>query len=383
MTTTTEISFLIGAGFSVEAGIPTRNEINSKLKDLQWEDFIIGSEATTYFLQKPDPNSHWVNVTERKFIQALISFYNSFNNEFDYENFYDYCYKIHDGQKDLNFEVFFKKYQSDHPSLLDKQNALSISIRTIDYLVNDLLKFNSDLFSNNIIDKYYPFINLIKQLILKFDKVNIYSLNHDLLLEAIFQTELDFDYSDGFEINGSNYFIKTGGEQVRIKRFKNEFGKKICLYKLHGSIDHYIYNFSEPFEMVKIPKKLYAPDLHRETFINEQWKVENCWTLYEPEFLSGTTSKILNYDKHPFYSNQFAHFKNSLKKSKFLICIGYGLEDEKINEFIKAELNKLLKVLVVKRTNKPLSFFKLPNVFHYGIDLGIADIEFEKVKKYL
>lgn len=81
-----EISILLGAGFSAEAGVPIRSDINFRLKNLKWDQFMIYSETTTRFLTKPDPNGYWQNVRERKFVEEIISFYNSsISDDFDYE----------------------------------------------------------------------------------------------------------------------------------------------------------------------------------------------------------------------------------------------------------------------------------------------------------
>ncbi len=380
----TEISILIGAGFSAEAGIPTRKEINTRLKNLKANDFLIESEGTTHFLNQPDVNAHWLNVIERNFIEAMISFYNSsISNEFDYEEFYDYCFNLSYGADDKKFDAFFQSYVDEKKNNLDRNGALDIIIRTLDYLVNDLLTFNKDLFKTKIIDNYQPFLNLLRSLQKQFDIVNIFSLNHDLLLENIFNSELNFEFCDGFQFNGSRYFIKKKDREIRIKRFNNKFDKQVRLFKLHGSIDNYIYNFSLPFQMVKIPKDLYAPSLYRETRKGSKWIEEQCWTLYQPNFLSGTTTKIFKYDKHEFHIIQFKHFQKSLKNSRLLISIGYGLQDDKINEFIESELSKKLKMLIVKRSKTPVHIFEKENVFHYGNGLGIADVKFNDIEKYL
>ncbi|TDO96071.1 SIR2 family protein [Flavobacterium sp. 245] len=380
MTNHKEISLLIGAGFSVEAGIPVRNQINDRLKSLTWDQFIIHSETTTHFLRGHDPNSHWQNVHERKFVQAVIKFYNqSVSDKFDYEEFYDYCFKISHHAKDLDFDGFFKNYVKKTNFPIDRQNALSIVIRTIDYLVNDLLTVDN----TGIIDKYQSFMNLLNRLKEKFEVIHIFSLNHDLLIENMFESSISFEYSDGFEIGGSRYYIKQKNRQIRIKYFNDRFDKQVRLYKLHGSIDHYIYNFSDPYQMIKIPKDLYPLNLYKETKIGEHWVEENCWTLYEPIFLSGTTTKILNYDKNPLHSSQFIHFKEALKKSKLLIAIGYGLQDEKINEFVRQELNNGLQMLIVKRSKDPNEFFALKNVKHYGDGLGVSDLNFKNIESLI
>lgn len=380
----TQISILIGAGFSTEAGIPTRNEINFRLKNLKASEFFIDSEGTTHFLKQPNPNSNWLHINERNFIEEMILFYNSIiSNDFDYEDFYDYCFNLLSDIDNQKFDTFFKNYKAERNNGLDKWRALDITIRTLDYLVSDLLNFNKDIFKTNIIDNYQPFLSLLRNLQERFEIVNIFSLNHDLLLEKIFISELNFEFCDGFEFNGSRYYIKKRDRQIRIKCFKNRYDKQVRLFKLHGSIDNYLYNISSPYEMVKIPKDLYAPDLHRETRKGNRWIEEQCWTLYQPNFLSGTTTKILKYDKHQFHITQFKHFRKSLKNSKLLIAIGYGLQDEKINEFIKKELSKNLKMVVVKRTKSPKEFFQIENVFHYGNNLGIVDIKFNQIEMYL
>lgn len=378
----TEVSIILGAGFSAEAKIPLRKELNSVLEKLTSQEFITNSLGTSYFLNEPDPNSHWINVHERNFTEALIKFYTSkISKKFDYEDFYDYCHKVSE-ENDKFFDSFFCDYAKRTSFPNQKGDAISKVLRTIDFLVADLLRFKNNLFEDNIINKYSNFLKLIRTLKEEFSIVNIFTLNHDLLLENLLQTSIEHDYSDGFEIHGTKYYIKSSQGQVRIKYFNNKFDKPLKVFKLHGSVDNYIYNYNAPYLMLKIPACLDNLKLFKEFKSSGKWNEENCWTLYQPEFLSGTTRKILNYSKHDYYKKQFKHFNRALKKSNLIISIGYGLEDTKINEFINNSLGNKCKLIVVKRTKQPEEFFT-KNIIHYGENLGVSDIDFENIRKLI
>lgn len=54
-----------------------------------------------------------------------------------------------------------------------------------------------------------------------------------------------------------------------------------------------------------------------------------------PDFLSGTTNKTRFYTGDPYYKNLFAHFENNLLQSELLVVIGYGFQDNGINEYLE------------------------------------------------
>lgn len=379
------ISLILGAGFSVYAQIADRKKVNEQLKDLKAKDFIISTVGIAYFIPENYPNSNWLSVSERNFIEYFIARYLTNNSDFDYEKFYDYCmdlYKNHATSQEL--DIIHNNYLIENPYYrIDKLNSISILIRTIDQLIDNILYNDKDLFENGIIDKYKGFLNIIQKLIDDGYEINIFTLNHDLLLEKLFSTSLTYTYNDGFQYFKTPYHIKQGNQEIRISYFTKNFNSNINIFKLHGSIDNYLINSSEPFDMVKIPKRLNILELYREKVDGTRQFEEHLWTLYQPNFLSGDKTKVDEYKSHKYYLDVFDEFSLRLKKADFLLCIGYGLMDHEINNKIFENLPKKNTVLVVKRSKGDLDFFKNKNVIHFGENKELKDLTINDLKKIL
>lgn len=355
------------------------------MKNLKAKDFIISSISIAYFIPENYPNSDWLSVSERNFIEYFIARYVSNNSDFDYEKFYDYCmhlYKNHSTSNEL--DIIYNEYLQEHPyHRIDKLNSISILIRTIDQLIDYILYNDKDLFVNGIIDKYKNFLKIIQELIDDGYEINLFTLNHDLLLERLLSTSLTFVYNDGFQYFKTPYYIKQGNQQIRISYYTKNFNSNINIFKLHGSIDNYIINYSEPYDMVKIPKQLNLLEIYREREVDSEHVEEHLWTLYKPSFLSGDETKVEKYKSHNYYLELFTEFCSRLTKADILISIGYGLMDSEINKIIFEHFPEDKKILVVKRSKTDLDFFKSKNVIHFGDNKELKDLTVDDIKKYL
>jgi hypothetical protein len=87
---------------------------------------------------------------------------------------------------------------------------------------------------------------------------------------------------------------------------------------------------------VKIKLGIGTTELYKEVDDgNGGHKYINDWLNYHPDFLSGTTSKILRYREPWYYEKVFDNFEKNLKNSNKLILIGYGCGDSEINNIIE------------------------------------------------
>lgn len=380
------ISFLLGAGFSTYAKIADRKHINEKLKNLKHDNFIISSVGIAYLIEESVPNSNWQNISEREFIEYFISRYVEDISDFDYETFYDYCISLHQNfQTSEELDLIYTNYKKIVPHYsIDKLNSMSILIGTINQLIDDILFNNEDILKSGILSKYSNFIKIINYLIDKKFTVNIFTLNHDLLLEKLLLTSLNCNFNDGFQFEQTPYHIRQNDYQFRIKYYTNNFSTEVNIFKLHGSIDNYIVDHSPPHDMVKIPKNLNLLELYREK-LNSQDNIEleHLWTLYTPSFLSGNSTKIVNYKSHQYYIDLFNHFENKLENSESLICIGYGLGDIEINKKISKHFNDNKKILVVKPSKGDSNFYKNENIIHFGEGKELKDLSIEDVNQLL
>lgn len=384
-----EISFLLGAGFSVPAKYPSRKDINGRLNRISHNEILIFSDGRAFFSNgMTDPNADWTNPEEKYFVEEFLDFYSaeviSKPEIFDYEVFFDYYSGLLNERTICpKFEIFADNFRKKYDFGVDNENLLDHFNDTYNQLLASYLKRKLvRVHLGKPYSLYAYFLNFIDDIKEQFDKIHFHTLNHDNLFEQISMSDaMVSGLSDGFKELGSPYFAEDNeGRKIRLKRFTNNFTEKFCLYKLHGSIDNY--NFGEPsyknHETVKIPWGIDYVTIFKE-IVNEYGEAsmyERYIGNYYPDFLSGSTEKIISYSKSQYYKSIFEHFSLNLKNSDVLISIGYGLMDVGINEIIRdVFLTHPSKVLVIITPVKPQSdLFDLNNVKYYGVGLGIEQI---------
>jgi hypothetical protein len=204
---------------------------------------------------------------------------------------------------------------------------------------------------------------LLREL-LKDNLIRVHTLNHDLLFEHIASKLSDLwqHFTDGFHENNSPYYGEVYTTErihktyrVRLKRFTDIFDKPLALYKLHGSVDTYIADISSSDE-IRIKRDYGVSSILQEVYDKNTHKYYYKATLQNtyPDFLSGTTSKITQYNIS-YYKNLLSRFEQNLQNSKVLFVIGYGFKDDGINNtLIKYYLAHGKKMIVIDRT-KPNS----------------------------
>lgn len=391
-----KISFLLGAGFSTLDRLPTRREMNKRLRKVSHDEILIHTDGTAIFLNgQTDPNGAWMSLEERYFVEKFIDYYttNIIPNieNFDYEYFFDFYQGFIKGiYRCWRFEKFANEFRNEFNTSTNDLNLLSHFHNSFNQLIAALLsrdpcKTNpSDLFI-----KYSNFLKYINEI--KSENQNLYfhTLNHDLLFEALAKSEIfEGKLTDGFEELGSPYYSKNNeGLTVRLKKFTKNFNSKFCLFKLHGSLDNYVFNFqNKEFEEVKIPYGVSTDELMK-YYIDEDGSIKynKCFWNYYPDFLSGATEKIDRYDEFSFYKPMFDNFKSNLIHSNILICIGYGFMDSKINEIIKDYFltEKTKRLILINPSLSNSNIMTSSNIRYYGEGLGIQDISKDRIDELL
>jgi hypothetical protein len=169
---------------------------------------------------------------------------------------------------------------------------------------------------------------------------------------------------DGFKELGSPYYGNLGVKyKVRLPYFTNEYHEKYRLYKLHGSIDQFPFHIqNEGIETyVKIKLGIDTSDLFKEIEKDGKLAYIDDWINYHPDFLSGTTSKILRYREPWYYEKVFSHFESNLENSEILILIGYGCSDIEVNNLIREKFdfkNKPIFVVEPYPSDKTYGFIE-------------------------
>lgn len=159
------------------------------------------------------------------------------------------------------------------------------------------------------------------------NKVNIFTLNYDLLIEKSAE-ELGIIVNNGFfgftvrKFDPSYYNI-----DYHIKGFNKikPFNKSINLYKLHGSINWKEDPSAVPYGIVE----------QQPTFKDGKLEIED----YENKIIYPVQTKIKQSLDLP-YSEIFRAFVNQLNsKNSTLIIIGYSFYDDHVNDIIANSLS--------------------------------------------
>lgn len=356
-----KLSILLGAGFSVNAGFPLAQAVNDRFNRDQkgkllkmsssewfWED---GKSDTVIHNGKMFTDSNYYSYV----LDEVIKKYKEDNNGFtDYEDLFQY---ILDNSTNKNWyqniqEISFQCFLNDHPYLnssegleyleLCKTTHFSRIIEIINHLVADLLFVQ--IKPEAILNFYLPFVNYIKQ----FDEVSIFTLNHDLLLESIFDY-FNITYSRGFSEKNSPIYFENSALPV----FNDNFnGYSIRILKLHGSIDYYSflnidnsqfngkYNY---FTTKGYRAKHYAKRVNLETGqILQEFNSD-----IVPKFITGKNKP--NIIKNDFmFSSLYDHFQNEISQTENLLISGYSFNDKHIN--LELEKRSDLNIINQRKT---------------------------------
>ena len=204
----------------------------------------------------------------------------------------------------------------------------------INYLISDLL-FISDTKIEEAFSRYQAFLDFIVQ----FDQVDIYTLNHDVLLEGLLQ-RAGINYSRGFTTTDSEIQY----EDQPLEVFKNRFTENIRIHKLHGSLDFF------RFEHYEDKGKMFLQSTgeynyfttsnyrakHYATRIDPKSKkvIQDMNFDITPKFITGTNKTDI-IDNDIMYSQLLQNFKASVASTEKLLISGYSFGDEHINQELK------------------------------------------------
>lgn len=320
-----KISFLLGAGFSAPMKYPTGTGLNKKI-----------ASVDAGILAHLNLNDEYSQQAFENFLKLKEGFYTQ-NIDFDYEEFYDCILdkkRFKQWVKPKNLEN--EQYQVQ----LFYHNMVSLFIKD---------SYNRQYYDCTLQEgEYKGFLDLVMTLQKKYE-LKFHTLNHDLLLEGLLNKR-SITYSDGFTEIGSPYYGKICrdnlGYTCRLEQFKDLYKEPNGLYKLHGSIDYYIYYTNPdcfvPDNCIKNKKDVKPSSFKKDT---NKGDYERTFNEY-PNFLTG---KKKNYTDPILYSKLTAHFKQNLQNSEILIVIGYGCKDSKINEFIKNNFSKGNECFIVDK----------------------------------
>lgn len=339
------ITFFLGAGFSKAAKYPLGEDLNKELKEF----LINGTNCDEFSIS---------------IANYLVNEYEEQYGKFDYERFYEFLLRFDDEHLEFFNEVDknepeteiivtkeqkkkFEDYFRNHPGSRG-QNILNIE-REFNLKLYDIFSTHE---KQEETSKYSAFVNFINSMEANGFLINIFSLNHDRLIENLFHKN-GICFSDGFCRNEIQYeYINKNGSRNKLFSYRNNFEEKVRLFKLHGSIDTYIISprDSSILEFVKPEVDVQPYVLLEQSKLKDNILGKAIDVNTVPSFLTGKDSKIWYKSKQIYYTDIFQHLEVELEKTDILIYIGYSFGDSYINNgYLKKLENKHFKEFIIDK----------------------------------
>jgi hypothetical protein len=327
---TNKITFMIGSGASIPAGMPKTAEITEGICNAHVTEFI-GDVITV------PPNNYNAAICNYA-KKELIEFYRPYGVDMgiNYEDIYHVFDQVHNDELDeypmpLLAQAFKEKYMVCFTHIIEQQfpNDLTLG-RNIEIAGSGkalVASMDSELGWLSLADESTLFQQLLRhiedELIEALAKnapdvsslnafwsaaaedcnqCHIFTLNHDLVFETLFQRE-GIPYNNGLILNPEDNL-----KYWNRKSFDND-NCKIHLYKLHGSVDWWH---------------------HHKGVVNNS-RIGGLRAL-----LIGTYMKMLEYAGLKVFLDLYHLFYRRLfeEDTTVLIVIGYGFRDRGINNMI-------------------------------------------------
>jgi hypothetical protein len=218
-------------------------------------------------------------------------------------------------------------------------------------------------------------LDLIAQTAHVIGHVDVFTLNHDLLVERLF-AQTGIPYSDGFGAS-------TSGVSPFTEDWLVGSAHACRIFKLHGSIDWWLERANDTWRCVKL-----LGDPHDVGYLREGTDVSPL-----PAVLIGTAEKELRYGTD-VTGHVFRAAHDALQEHYVLICSGYGWRDNGINKRILEWLHLRKQNRIVLLHNESMSDglsrtyfwwshkdFLQPRVHH--IRRWLSQVDFPCIEAYL
>ena len=359
--------FVIGSGFSVPAGLKTGRQLNDCIKNAG--DLPIAYHTNGALVPGPDgktkPDFGFPTSYDETFdfcLRLMEKYCDT--HDFDYEEFYDYFMELN---RRANLKEQGKELQDLYPLLpssgyysINREESkrgllLHIQLGGLSHIYQELVNYLLILPKQVDYTKYEGWCAYIRSLVEQGSIVDIYSLNHDTLIEDLMKHYGLSEYMcDGYSLEGSPFYGRAKGEQVALAYYANRYDKPIRLHKLHGSMSYYaFYRETEPGQlkvenMIKRPWGLEDFDLYyKEQDGMQKVKKARGMLGFEADFLTGSKEKVHRYESPIYYKPQFENFELDLAVAKQVIAIGYGFRDYKVDEIVEKNLRRDARCAVV------------------------------------
>lgn len=281
------ILFLLGAGASVDAGIPISNQMVNKIEEL-----IINHNDW-----KPYKDLYYYLKSSINYSDGILG---KFEVPFNVERLLIVISEIEKRESNIMYPFI----GTWNIRLLDLGGNNFENIKKFHKLIRKQLNEWVGLRSYDDANYYQSFTSLSSDVA---NLIKVFTLNYDMCFENIVGKDKTIELG----------FTKETNEWHQ-SNFENIEGKHYNLYKLHGSIDWYI---SE--------EKLYKSQ-----------KIES-----EPELIFGIQHKMTSVDPYFYYSSVLRN--SCFNEAKIIIVIGYSYADEYVNVILSQALNSRSELRII------------------------------------
>jgi hypothetical protein len=290
-----DIVILLGAGASVDAGIPHSASMIEKTEnliknDLEWKNL----EMLYYYIRSSIYYLHG--------IQGKFNYDVSYNIE-TLVNTLDELTKKQD-------HILYPFVGAWNPTLLEVAgNDFGYIKKLKEKILHELRDKWLQLEDDNVVEYYEGLVHFRTEY---EQTLRVFSLNYDLCVETACKKHLS-----------NNFVLELGFDDKKIwdwRRFteyNSDEAPDIFLYKLHGSTDWQ----DTPYNQLSYKNPNLIPDDGDDG----------------ARIIFGTSYKLQYRDPFLFLTYEFRKW---VLDSKMIICIGYGFGDEHINKIIQQALNQ-------------------------------------------
>ena len=285
----TDIVFLLGAGASAEAGIPTSQDMIRRIEDLlsnggRWKKFsglynhVKSAIYYSYGLRGEFGEGVGYNIEE------LVNTLNELERNEEHPLY-----------------PFIAAWNSRFVALAEADFSAVVEFRNL--ILDELKRWMCP--EDTSLGEYYRGLADLQR-DLNFP-IPVFSLNYDLCIERL--KEYDVDVETGFGGSGPGHYWNW-------ERFEGEMetSAQIVLYKLHGSIN---------WKRDKVTKQLFS--------------VEQIQTVdpQQMEVIFGRDFKLEAADPFLFYTYEFRRYT---LMASLIVVVGYGFGDTHINQILAQRL---------------------------------------------
>ncbi|MFH1893741.1 MAG: SIR2 family protein [Candidatus Zixiibacteriota bacterium] len=365
-----KVVFLLGAGASIPAGMPTTRDISCQV--VTGQGYVRSSDETFY---PGKPMGYEVGLkcqfTPRvvQFIQILIAAFHKYARrtgvrDISYEDLFYLANRIHDSEvgilDDPTVQTYVDSIRASTAGLL-RSEIPGYHVCQLHELATMTCEYIRDVVWHKL-SKCPEFTEAHNLLIdacrdTSRDSIDIVTLNHDLLIErSLAQSSIIFVDGFGEGVYDVQYWTPS---------LLDTDQAKVTLLKPHGSIDwFYCYLNSSPREYVTVKIRSFDPvgPLGR-------GNVRLHYTDYRPLILTGTYNKLERYSGGVYFDLQY-HFYGRLHRAKDVVVAGYGFGDNGIN-------SRILDWAAGSRDRYITLIHPNPNKLYESLNYGVSRFLFE------